>query len=176
MESAEFIECDTLLLSCGLIPENELTVGAGIELDRVTNGAHVDQDRMTKVDGIFACGNVLHVHDLVDFVSEEAAIAGKAAVDFVNGNTQKSVDITVRTDGRVRYSVPQRITKEQDVTLYFRVSDVYKNAKVTLYDGENKLISRPKLKLAPGEMETITVKADMIKNNQSGEFKLGIEG
>ncbi len=176
METAEYVECDTLLLSCGLIPENELTVGAGIELDRVTSGATVDQDRMTEAEGIFACGNVLHVHDLVDYVSEEAAIAGKAAVDFVNGGSAKSVSINVVTDGRVRYSVPQRITKAQDVTLYFRVSDVYKNVKVTLYDGDNKIISRPKLKVAPGEMETITLTADMIRNNQSGEFKLGIEG
>lgn len=176
METAEYVECDTLLLSCGLIPENELTVGAGIELDRVTSGATVDQDRMTEAEGIFACGNVLHVHDLVDYVSEEAAIAGKAAVDFVNGGSAKSVSINVVTDGRVRYSVPQRITKVQDVTLYFRVSDVYKNVKVTLYDGDNKIISRPKLKVAPGEMETITLTADMIRNNQSGEFKLGLEG
>ena len=176
METAEYVECDTLLLSCGLIPENELTTGAGIALDRVTNGAAVDQDRMTECEGIFACGNVLHVHDLVDFVSEESAIAGKAAVDFVNGGKQSDTSIKIVTDGRARYSVPQRITKAQDVTLYFRVSDVYKNVKVVLYDGENKVISRPKLKVAPGEMETITITKEMIDNNQSGEFKLGIEG
>lgn len=176
METAEYVECDTLLLSCGLIPENELTVGAGIALDRVTNGATVDQDRMTECEGIFACGNVLHVHDLVDFVSEESAIAGKAAVDFVNGGKQSDTSIKIVTDGRARYSVPQRITKAQDVTLYFRVSDVYKNVKVVLYDGENKVISRPKLKVAPGEMETLTITKEMIDNNQSGEFKLGIEG
>ena len=176
MDTAEYVECDTLLLSCGLIPENELAVGAGISLDRVTNGASVDQDRMTVVDGIFACGNVLHVHDLVDYVSEEAAIAGASAVDFVNKKSEKSASVAINTDGRVRYSVPQRITKAQDTTLYFRVADVYKNVKVTVLDGENKVISRPKIKLAPGEMETITITADMIKNNQSGAFTLCIEG
>jgi len=176
MDTAEYVECDTLLLSCGLIPENELTTGAGIALDRVTNGAVVDQDRMTEAEGIFACGNVLHVHDLVDFVSEESAIAGKAAVEFVKNGKNGDKNIKVVTDGRVRYTVPQQITKAQDVTLYFRVSDVYKNVKVVVFDGENKVLSRQKLHLAPGEMETLTLTADVIKNNQSTEFKIGIEG
>ena len=175
METAEFVECDTLLLSCGLIPENELTVGAGIPLDKVTSGAIVDQDRMTAAEGIFACGNVLHVHDLVDYVSEEAAIAGKAAWDFVNGNLTKEVDIAIETDGRVRYSVPERITRIKDTTLYFRVSDVYRNVKVTLYDGDERIIARSKIKVAPGEMETLALSAEMIKNNRSGKFKLGLE-
>ena len=175
METAEFVECDTLLLSCGLIPENELTVGAGIPLDKVTSGAIVDQDRMTAAEGIFACGNVLHVHDLVDYVSEEAAIAGKAAWDFVNGNLTKEVDIAIETDGRVRYSVPERITRIKDTTLYFRVSDVYRNVKVTLYDGDERIIARSKIKVAPGEMETLALSAEMIKNNRAGKFKLGLE-
>jgi pyruvate/2-oxoglutarate dehydrogenase complex dihydrolipoamide dehydrogenase (E3) component len=175
METAQFVECDTLLLSCGLIPENELTVGAGIPLDKVTSGAVVDQDRMTEVPGIFACGNVLHVHDLVDYVSEEAAIAGSAAVDFVNGNLAKETEIAVETDGKVRYSVPERITAIKDTTLYFRVNDVYRNVKVTLYDGDDLVISKNKIKVAPGEMETLTLSAEMIKNNRSGKFKLGLE-
>ncbi|MBQ8275029.1 MAG: FAD-dependent oxidoreductase, partial [Clostridia bacterium] len=106
-ETRQYIPCDTLLLSCGLIPENELTRSAGIPLDRITNGAQVDQNRQTAIPGIFACGNVLHVHDLVDYVSEEAEIAGRAAAAFVQGgNSAPACEIALRTDGKVRYTVP----------------------------------------------------------------------
>ena len=170
------IPCDTLLLSCGLIPENELTKGAGIVLDRVTSGAVVDGDRETEIPGIFACGNVLHVHDLVDYVSEEAVIAGRAAAMFVRGEAKHDCEITLKTDGKVRYTVPQRITSLVDTTVYFRVSDVFRDKLLTVRDGEGKLIiKKRKQKLAPGEMETVKLTADMLKALENGEITIAIE-
>lgn len=172
-DTREYIPCDTLLLSVGLIPENELTVGASVPLDRVTNGAVVDQDRQTAVEGIFAAGNVLHVHDLVDFVSEEAEIAGKSAAAYVRGELQASRSISLSTDGRIRYTVPQRITREGDVKVYFRVSDVYRNVRITVRDGERVILQKKKARVAPGEMETLTLKADAIAGAK--ELKLSLE-
>ena len=176
-ETRQYIECDTLLLSCGLIPENELTKGANISLDRVTNGATVDQDRQTDTEGIFACGNVLHVHDLVDYVSEEADIAGKAAAEYVMNNTIgkaiKTIDL--KTDGKVRYTVPQRITAEKNVTVYFRVADVYRDVRVIVRDGERVIVNKKKQKVAPGEMETVTLTPQMLSGVESGVLSFGIE-
>ncbi len=163
-DTKQYIPCDTLLLSCGLIPENELTKSAGISLDRVTSGAIVDGDRETENEGIFACGNVLHVHDLVDYVSEEAVIAGKAAARYVKGEREKNVSLELRTDGKIRYTVPQRITEIADTTVYFRVADVYRDKKIVVRDGEKILLSRKKQKLAPGEMETVKLTAEMLKD------------
>lgn len=171
-ETEEFIECDTLLLSVGLIPENELSKSASVTLDRITSGAEVDQDRQTSVDGIFACGNVLHVHDLVDFVSDEAEIAGKSAADYIKGITEKEIDIPIYTDGKIRYTVPQHITKEKDVTVYFRVSDVYRNVKINVYSKDEVLISKKKVKVAPGEMESIKISQEMLKNCTELTLKL----
>ena len=162
-ETFEYIACDTLLLSCGLIPENELTKDAGISLDRITSGAIVDGDRETDIKGVFACGNVLHVHDLVDYVSEEAAIAGKAAVRFIRGEAEKAVSVDVKCDGKVRYTVPQRLTELTDTRVYFRVADVYRDVKLAVTVGDATLYEKKKQKLAPGEMETVTVTAEMIK-------------
>jgi thioredoxin reductase len=175
METAEHIPCDTLLLSCGLIPENELTKGAGIELDRITNGAVVDGDRETAIEGVFASGNVLHVHDLVDYVSEESVIAGQAAARYVKGEAKKDASITLSTDGRVRYTVPQRITEKKDTTVYFRVSDVYRDMKLVVRDGDKVLVEKKKQKLAPGEMETVKITAEMIEANESGTLRLSLE-
>ena len=175
METAEHIPCDTLLLSCGLIPENELTTGAGIALDRITNGAMVDGDRETAIEGVFASGNVLHVHDLVDYVSEESVIAGQAAARYVRGESKKDATITLSTDGKVRYTVPQRITEKKDTTVYFRVSDVYRDMKLVVRDGDKVLIEKKKQKLAPGEMETVKITADMIAANESGTLRLSLE-
>ena len=161
-ESEEYIPCDTLLLSCGLIPENELTKGAGIPLDRVTNGAVVDGERETAIPGIFACGNVLHVHDLVDYVSEESAIAGNAAAKFIRGEAKKEINIGIKTDGKVRYTVPQNLTEVADTSVYFRVADVYRDAKIVVRDGDKVIISKKKQKLAPAEMEKVELKADVI--------------
>ncbi len=174
-ETKEYISCDTLLLSCGLIPENELTKGAGIKLDRVTNGASVDGGRETDISGIFACGNVLHVHDLVDYVSEEAVIAAQGAVKYIRGENVKNASISLKADGRVRYTVPQRITELADTTVYFRVADVYRDKRVVVKCGERVLISKKKQKLAPGEMETVKLTRDMLSEIGEGVIEIGIE-
>ena len=174
-ETRTYIPCDTLLLSCGLIPENELTKDAGIALDRITNGAVVDGDRETAIEGVFACGNVLHVHDLVDYVSEEAGIAGKAAAQYILGKKERNANITLSTDGKVRYTVPQRITEIKDTTVYFRVADVYRDAKIVVKDGDKVILEKKKQKLAPGEMETVALKADLLAKIESGKISFSIE-
>jgi NADPH-dependent 2,4-dienoyl-CoA reductase/sulfur reductase-like enzyme len=173
-ETAEYIPCDTLLLSCGLIPENELTKNIGARLDSVTGGAIVDGNRETEVSGIFACGNVLHVHDLVDYESEEAVIAGKAAVDYVNGKTAKTEKIILETDGRVRYTVPQVLTEINDTTVYFRVSDVFCDKKITVSAGDKVLMSKKKQKLAPGEMETVLLTKEMLLMAENKKVKISV--
>ncbi len=163
-ETREFIECDTLLLSCGLLPENELTKCAGITLDRVTGGAVCDSFRQTSAKGIFSCGNVLHVHDLVDFVSEEAELAGRSAAAYVRGELS-AAGRTVAVDplGGVRYTVPQKVyTEGGDVKLYFRVADIYNNVTVRVTDGDDVIFTRKRKKVAPGEMESITLKAEVL--------------
>ena len=162
-ETKEYIPCDTLLLSVGLIPENELTKSAGISIDRITSGAVVDQDRQTDIEGIFSCGNVLHVHDLVDYVSEEAEIAGRGAAEYIKGNSLSGdVNITVKADGKIRYTVPQVITAKKDVGVYFRVADVFRNKKVTVKAGSEIIYSKKHQKLAPGEMECVKLSADKL--------------
>lgn len=165
------LSCDTLLLSVGLIPENELTKQAGILLDRTTSGAVVGQDRQTNVPGIFACGNVLHVHDLVDFVSEEAETAGVSAATFIKKTDGFSqADISVIPQGLARYVVPQKITRACDVKLYFRVSDVCRDVTIQIKDGGKVILSRKKQKVAPGEMETVTLKHDLIEKMSGREL------
>lgn len=171
-ETYEYIECDTLLLSVGLIPENELSKSAEVTLSNITNGAVVDQNRQSTTEGIFACGNVLHVHDLVDFVSEEAEIAGKSAAQYINGKLENNTHIKISTDGKIRYTVPQRITAEDDVTVFFRVSDVYRNVAVTVYKDGDKILSRKKIKVAPGEMETVKLTKDHITGAKELTFTL----
>lgn len=185
VETKEYIPCDTLLLSVGLIPENELSLQAGVEMDAVTGGAVVDQDRQTSVQGIFSCGNVLHVHDLVDFVSDEAAIAGKSAVEFLreedrgkndaprDSDTAMDTDISITTDGKVRYTVPQRITKRKDVTLFFRVADRYRNVKINVLSDGKIIHSVRKPKAAPGEMESLPLKAALLEG--ASELRLELE-
>jgi pyruvate/2-oxoglutarate dehydrogenase complex dihydrolipoamide dehydrogenase (E3) component len=174
-ESRQYIECDTLLLSVGLLPENELTKSADISLDRITGGAIVDQSRQTEIEGVFACGNVLHVHDLVDYVSEESEIAGRSAADYIKGKTSTGKDISLITDGKVRYTVPQKISAEENVTVYFRVSDIYRDVRIVVRDGEKVLVNKKKQKVAPGEMETVTITADMIKNIKGDTLSFSIE-
>ena len=168
--SERFIECDTLLLSVGLIPENELTRAVGIELDPVTSGAVVDEYRETSHKGVFACGNVLHVHDLVDYVTLESQTAGEGAAKYVLGKTENPEYITTKGVGGVRYIVPQKVNikNDGDVKLYFRVGQVYKNAKIVAkYNGE-EIISRKRPRLAPGEMEDVVIKNDMLKGFAAG--------
>ena len=176
-----YFECDTLLLSVGLIPENELTRGAGIGMDGITGGASVDQYRQTSLKGVFACGNVLHVHDLVDYVSEEAALAGTSAAAHLRGELTEGKTITLKTDGKVRYTVPQTITVTEntaDVTVYFRPADVWRDVTVTVREGDsegNILSKKKRIKVAPGEMETITVKASDLTATTADTLYVSIE-
>ena len=174
-ETRQYIECDTLLLSCGLLPENELTKSANIPLSPITGGATVDQNRQTETEGVYACGNVLHVHDLVDYVSEEAGIAGKAAAQYILGKKERNANLTLSTDGKVRYTVPQRITEIKDTTVYFRVADVYRDAKIVVKDGDKVILEKKKQKLAPGEMETVALRADLLASIESGNISFSIE-
>ena len=174
-ETEQYIACDTLLLSCGLLPENELTKGAGITMDRITGGAVTDQSRQTSIPGVFACGNVLHVHDLVDYVSDEAEIAGCAAADYLANKQSEHVDITVQPVSGVRYTVPQKITSAQDTVVYFRVLDVFRNKRVVVRCGERVLWNKKKIKLAPGEMETVKLTADQLTEIGQGTVTIGLE-
>ena len=158
--------CDTLLLSCGLIPENELSQSAGIEMSRITSGPVVNESLETNVPGIFACGNVLHVHDLVDYVSEEAGRAGENAVKYVKGqlddNASGKLIKLAATDG-ARYTVPSTIDPgrmDENLTVRFRVGDVYKDSYVSVYYGDERVQHRKRQILAPGEMEQIIVKKE----------------
>ena len=173
----EFIPCDTLLLSVGLIPENELSKSAGVSLDRITSGPVVDQNRQTNVEGIFACGNVLHVHDLVDYVSEESEIAGRSAAEYIlNTGAAESINIPLKTDGKIRYTVPQVITQKKDLAVYFRVADVYRDVTIHVYDeNRNEIYKKRKLKVAPGEMENIQLKAAAFENVAELSFELEVK-
>lgn len=162
----EYIPCDTLMLSVGLIPENELSKNAGIELDRITNGPSVDEYRETLHNGVFACGNVLQVHDLVDYVTEESQIAGEGAAKFIKGEKKSGDYINTQGTNGVRYIVPQRINKEtdKDVKLYFRVGQVFKNVKLVVKCGDEVIMSKNKKKMTPGEMENVLIKLDTVKS------------
>ncbi|KIR03016.1 Sarcosine oxidase alpha subunit [Lachnospiraceae bacterium TWA4] len=156
----EHYTCDTLLLSCGLIPENELSRGIGIDMSPVTSGPLVNESLQTNVEGIFACGNVLHVHDLVDFVSEEAAAAGKNAVKYINDG-MKSVEtkeVKIVPESGVRYTVPVTVHPEvmnDEMIVRFRVGAVYQNHYVAVYlDGE-RIQHKKRQIMAPGEMEQV---------------------
>jgi sarcosine oxidase subunit alpha len=172
-ETYELIPCDTLLLSCGLIPENELTKGTGATISGITNGSVVDQNRETDIEGIFSCGNVLHVHDLVDYVSEEAEIAGKGAADYIKGINNKTVNIPILTDGKIRYTVPQIITEIKDVSLFFRTSIPYRNVKINVYADGKPVMSKKKQRIAPSEMESLKLSASILEG--VSEIKLELE-
>jgi NADPH-dependent 2,4-dienoyl-CoA reductase/sulfur reductase-like enzyme len=152
-------ECDTLLLSCGLLPENELSRSAGVELSAVTSGPVVNDSLETSIDGIFACGNVLHVHDLVDYVSQEAAVAGKNAASYIrNGKKENAHMVPINPEGGVRYTVPKYIRPsemEDQLTVRFRVGDVYKNCSIATYYDDTLISRRKRPVMAPGEMEQV---------------------
>ena len=131
-------------------------------MDGKTNGAVVDQNRQTSIEGVYACGNVLHVHDLVDYVSGEAEIAGRAAAERILGKGGDKADIAVVTDGRVRYTVPQKIASGENAEIYFRVSDVFRDVTLTVKDGDEVLYSAKKIKMAPGEMENVKLKKELL--------------
>ena len=161
----EYVECDTLLLSVGLIPENEVARDAGIVFDRVTGGAVVNQYNETSVSGIFACGNTLHVHDLVDFVTKEAYTAGRCAAEYIkNGGFGKcESEILCKTSGGIRYTVPQKLSVSADVPeelkFYMRVDNIYKNVAIEVRAGGEVLKTVKKRSVAPGEMESVTLDA-----------------
>ncbi len=171
-ETEQYIECDTLLLSVGLIPENELTRAAGIEIDPVTGGAIVNEARQTTQAGVFACGNVLHVHDLVDYVTLESYTAGEGAAKYAQGKVSSEKYAVTKGQGAVRYIVPQRVNLNcgEDVKLYFRVGDVFKNASVVVKCAGNEILRRKKIRLAPGEMESVTVKNETLCAMSEGDI------
>lgn len=166
-ETNEYYSCDTLLLSVGLIPENELSKTAGVQLNPVTGGPMVTDCLETSVSGIFACGNVLHVHDLVDYVSEEAALAGRSAAVYAASKKKESPSgfIKIRASSGVRYTVPQFLTKElinDQLTIRFRVSDVYKDRYIGIYYDGERVFHKKKKVMAPGEMEKVIIKKESL--------------
>ena len=152
-------ECDTLLLSCGLIPENELSKSAGVALNPITSGPIVNDNLETNIEGVFACGNVLHVHDLVDYVSQEATTAGKNAALYIqNGSRADAKTVEIVAEGGVRYTVPKYIRPEEmddNLTVRFRVGDVYKNCAIATYYDDELINKRKRPVMAPGEMEQV---------------------
>lgn len=172
------LECDTLLLSCGLIPENELSVGAGVKLSPVTMGAVVDENLQTSIPGIFACGNVLHVHDLVDNVSYESFKAGKAAAYYVVHGNKNSRTIAVKDGLGVRGVVPQFIHKDinDNVTLMLRSSEVFHNSSVVVRFNEREIMRKKSMIFTPGEMIVLNLKSSIISDLGDGNITVSIEG
>lgn len=173
--------CDTLLLSVGLIPENELSASMGISMNKITSGPIVNESLETNVEGVFACGNVLHVHDLVDFVSEEAKAAGKNAAHYVLNTVpeEETKEILLRTENGVRYTVPSTIRPsrmEETLTVRFRVANVYKNHYISVYYDGERIVHRKRQILAPGEMEQVILKkADFLKYPELKEITIKLE-
>mgnify|MGYP002916248952 CR=1 FL=1 len=160
-------DCDTLLLSVGLIPENELTIGAGVQMSPLTNGAVVDDCLQTSVPGVFACGNVLHVHDLVDHVSNESFKAGKAAADYVQGKEHTGRLIAVKDGAGVRGAVPQQIRLEKGaehapIDIMFRPDRVYQNQYIVVKADGKAVFAQKKMICTPGEMADITLNAKQL--------------
>ncbi|MDE7340200.1 MAG: NAD(P)/FAD-dependent oxidoreductase [Lachnospiraceae bacterium] len=164
----EFYSCDTLLLSVGLIPENEISEKIGVEMNRATSGPKVNESLETNIKGVFACGNVLHVHDLVDFVSEEAAAAGKNAASYVkkeHPEERNGREIRLNPENGVRYTVPVTINTarmDDELTVRFRVDGVYKNCYVSAYFDGERVLHRRRQVVAPGEMEEMKLTREQL--------------
>lgn len=171
-------ECDTLLLSVGLIPENELSKSAGIELHSVTGGPIVNESMETSVEGIFACGNVVHVHDLVDWVTEESKRAGSSAAKYIKGQIESNgKTIKLRGINGVRYVVPHQIRLdniEQTVELMMRVDNIYKDVKLVIRSNEEVIKEIKRSHVAPGEMETIKLDLNKITLQDSDEIYIEV--
>lgn len=165
-ETERLIPCDTLLLSVGLLPENELAKNAEVQLSNTTGGAVVDENLMTNIDGVFECGNVLHVHDLVDFVSAESENAGKCAAEYIQGYEPCHEKITIRCTNGVRYCVPTVLNKD-DVyaaqSFKMRVSNVFKKVELAVLADGVKVFGKKRPVVAPGEMENIVLSAEQMK-------------
>ena len=175
--SEQYFDCDTVLLSCGLIPENELTRQAGIPLDPVTGGAVVGENRETEMAGVFAAGNVLHVHDLVDFVSAEAELAGVGAARWLTEGNREEIKLPVHPQGVIRYVVPQTVSlpAKEDVRLFFRVGEVVDKAAVIVENGGKILYKGMRPRLLPGEMESVTIKAAALAGTEGGQLTVRLE-
>lgn len=179
----QYVACDTLLLSVGLIPENELSIDLGVLMDPVTSGPVVNESMETSIEGVFACGNVAHVHDLVDYVTQESRLAGRCASAYIlgniRGNDDKAQAIRTKAGVGVRYVVPQIIRKSnisEESKLFFRAGGVYRNAKIILRSGENIVYSKNALRVVPAEMESITLKKEMLEQiGKTDDLTLSIE-
>lgn len=171
-------DVDTLLLSVGLIPENELTKQLGAEIDRRTNGPSVNGMMETDIEGVFACGNVVHVHDLVDFVSEEGERAGKNAAEFVLERRGGKLEyINVQNGNGVTYTVPQRIeinNISKNIDIFMRVNNVYKNRRIVVKNNDKEVVGFNRKHLAPGEMEKITIPSILLKEIK-GEITITLQ-
>ncbi len=174
----QHFDCDTLLLSVGLLPENELTRQADVEMSNLTSGAVVDDTLQTSKEGIFACGNVLHVHDLVDFVSAESFKAGKAAAAYVQGKKRTGRYVSVKDGDGVRGVVPQKLLipdeAAESVQIMFRPAGVYENAYIRVTDGERELIKQKKRILTPGEMAELVLKPEVVKGLSGADVTVSI--
>lgn len=158
-------DCDTLLLSVGLIPENELTREVGISMDPRTNGANVFENMETSIEGIFACGNAVHVHDLVDFVSAESERAGAAAAEYVKNGSQKCDIVEIKNGTDVGYTVPQKLhknTKAQKIDIFFRVRRVFSKSRVVVSSGDTEICVFKKAFMVPGEMQHLVIPAEKL--------------
>ena len=163
------IPCDTLILSVGLIPENELSLAAGVELDPRTRGAFVDEHCQTQVPGIFAAGNVLHVHDLVDFVSLEAEALADSAAEYLQVGTLPACTLEVKTDANIGHVIPQRISGTRDFILSLRVRHPMTNASIVVRQGGREILRKKMRKALPAEMIQLPIKAEKLSNTADME-------
>ena len=169
-------DCDTLLVSVGLLPENELSRQAGVVIDRRTNGPVVWENRETSIPGVFACGNVLHVHDLVDYVSAESEAAGRAAAAFLQGKSPEGPELKLEPGFDVGYTVPQHVHKGAgDVEIFFRVRSVRRNTAIRVRDGQTQIARFRREHMAPGEMETIKLPRVLLDRVQGDTLTIEIE-
>ena len=165
-------QCDTLILSVGLIPENELSIDAGVTLDNRTRGAVVDEHFQTNIDGIFAAGNVLHVHDLVDFVSMEAEKLADSAAEYIKNKALEDCSIEITTDGNIGHTIPQKISGEQDVTLSMRVRKLIRDCRIVVRQGGKEIGAKKMKKALPADMIQLTIKADKISSKDALEVSV----
>lgn len=176
--SERFMECDTLLLSVGLIPENEISRLANIKIDAKTSGPIVGELRQTSADGIFACGNVLQVHDLVDFVSEEGTLAGLGAAQYIHNNFNNKITHTTVNGAGIGYVVPQTINInniQDEVRLYMRVKKIFTNSIINAYINNKKIASKREIKFLPAEMVSFAIKKQMLLDNPGSEIIIKVE-
>lgn len=172
----EYISCDTVLLSVGLIPENELSVEAGVNLDTKTSGPIVNNSMATNIDGVFACGNVVHVHDLVDFVTKESKIAGKNAALYSLNKLNKGNEVKTSAGEGIIYVVPQSVNVDgdEDVNLFMRVRQIYKNKKLVVKSDDKVILEKKRLHMIPSEMENIKISKDLFKDIK-GNITVSVE-